>query len=404
MRNGKKNALGNFGLMTAYVLTVGTVIGSGVFFKAPLILAACGGDGTAGLLAWVIGAAIMLFCALAFAEIVTEAGEGVGASVWELSGYLVGRRFETCMQAFLGRVYYPSLTAVLAFVSASYTEDLFRAEMPELGVLLLAAMLLFLSFLADRLASRLADCFRTAATGVKLLPLLALGAVGIARGVGDGTLRENLSPVAGFSFLSALPAAAFAYEGWIAPAALGRSLKNPRRTLPLALFWGTVTVAVVYILYYLGLIGSLPADALIESGTSGAFRALFGSSSGGWLLAAVSISCLGTLSGLSMASARSGGTRGGCIAALAWLVWYYLAEVHPAHPLGFFAFDNSELPVITLYALYIPLFFAHMRKTKRRVLPTLGILSAVGMIAAAVVSHKAEVVPYLVLSGILLVF
>ena len=404
MHGGKKGASGDFGLVTAYVLTVGTVIGSGVFFKAPLILAVSGGDGTAGLLAWAIGAAVMLFCALAFAEIVSEAGEGTGASVWELSGYLMGRRFEGCAQTFFGRVYYPSLTAVLAWVSASYTADLLRAEVPDLGVFLLAAALLLLSFLADRFASRLADRFRTAATGVKLLPLLALGAVGIARGVGDGTLRENLSPVAGFSFLSALPAAAFAYEGWIAPASLGRSLKNPKRTLPLALFWGTVTVAVVYILYYLGLIGSLPADALIENGTSGAFRALFGSSSGGWLLAAVSISCLGTLSGLSMASARSGGTRGGCIAALAWLVWYYLAEVHPAHPLGRLSFDNSELPVITLYALYIPLFFAHMRKTKRRVLPTLGILSAAGMIAAAVVSHKAEVVPYLVLSGILLVF
>lgn len=56
------------GLPTAICMVVGTVIGSGVFFKAQNVLAATGGNMLLGILAWVITGSIMLLCSLQFAR------------------------------------------------------------------------------------------------------------------------------------------------------------------------------------------------------------------------------------------------------------------------------------------------------------------------------------------------
>ena len=55
-----------YGLFTAICMVVGIVIGSGVFFKAQTILQKTGGDMPMGILAWIIGGAIMLVCLLTF--------------------------------------------------------------------------------------------------------------------------------------------------------------------------------------------------------------------------------------------------------------------------------------------------------------------------------------------------
>lgn len=55
-----------YGLFTAICMVVGIVVGSGVFFKAQVILQKTGGDMPLGVLAWLIGGAIMIVCILAF--------------------------------------------------------------------------------------------------------------------------------------------------------------------------------------------------------------------------------------------------------------------------------------------------------------------------------------------------
>ena len=56
-----------YGLFTAICMVVGIVIGSGVFFKAQTILQITNGDMPLGVIAWLIGGAIMLACILTFA-------------------------------------------------------------------------------------------------------------------------------------------------------------------------------------------------------------------------------------------------------------------------------------------------------------------------------------------------
>ena len=53
-----------YGLFTAICMVVGIVIGSGVFFKAQTILQKTEGNMPLGILAWIIGGAIMIYFGL----------------------------------------------------------------------------------------------------------------------------------------------------------------------------------------------------------------------------------------------------------------------------------------------------------------------------------------------------
>ena len=96
----------------------------------------------------------------------------------------------------------------------------------------------------------------------------------------------------------------------------------------------------------------------------------------------------------------------GLLLAGFWLLYFYGANL-TAPWFGFFCFDSSELPIVTIYASYIPIFLSMMKKEtdlptfKRVVMPTIALVGCVFMIIAAIFSHKMAVVAYL---AIFLVF
>jgi amino acid transporter len=159
---------------------------------------------------------------------------------------------------------------------------------------------------------------------------------------------------------------------------------------------------------------------LMEEGTAPAFTTVFGNVLGNVLNLFVAVSCLGTLNGLLIGTIRgmysisvrgmgpkvdlmkqvdpaSGMPSNSCIIGLvivgAWLVYFYGANLTATPWFGKFSFDSSELPIITIYALYIPMFIQFMRKekslpaVKRFVLPILGIIGSAFMVFAALYSH-----------------
>lgn len=70
----ESNLKKKYGLTTAIAMVVGIVIGSGVFFKAEKVLTATGGNLPLGILAWIIGGAIMVACAYTFSIMATKYG------------------------------------------------------------------------------------------------------------------------------------------------------------------------------------------------------------------------------------------------------------------------------------------------------------------------------------------
>lgn len=426
-----------YGLLTAIAMVVGIVIGSGVFFKAEKILAATGGDLTQGILAWLIGGSIMVICAYVFATLATQY-EKVNGIVDYAEG-AVGSKYAYYVGWFMATIYTPAITAVLAWVSARYTCVLLGWDIVGPEAMTLSGFYLVGSYALNSLSPKLAGKFQVSTTFIKLIPLILMAIFGTISGLRSGILIENftsgvIADVSGsHPLFTAIVAAAFAYEGWIIATSINAELKDAKRNLPRALTFGTMFVALIYILYYTGLAGAVENAIIMEGAETGAriaFTRVFSSIGGTALFVFVVISCLGTLNGLMIGCTRGFyalAARGlgpkpeifknidestnmptnsailGLLVSGAWLAYFYGANLTGNLWFGNFSFDSSELPIVTIYAMYIPIFFMMMKKEttlnpfKRFVMPTLAIIACFFMVFAAWYAHGISVIYYLII-------
>ena len=116
MNNGLER---KYGLLTAIAMVVGIVIGSGVFFKAQTILTKTNGNMPLGILAWIVGGCIMLACILAFAIMATKYEKVNG--IVDYAEAAVSKKYGYAVGWFMTFIYYPTLTSVLAWLSARFT-------------------------------------------------------------------------------------------------------------------------------------------------------------------------------------------------------------------------------------------------------------------------------------------
>ena len=173
----------------------------------------------------------------------------------------------------------------------------------------------------------------------------------------------------------------------------------------------------------------------LDSSREGAEERLVGNVLGNILNLFVAISCLGTCNGLMLGSCR-------CMYALSvrgqgpapkifsqvdpetdmptnssvftlmvtavWFVYFYSCNLAGMWE-GPFVFDATELPIITIYMMYLPIFIQWMRKEKdqsvmkRFVLPILAFCGSCFMILACVVSHGIACVWYFIVFAIVMV-
>ena len=440
-----------YGLFTAICMVVGIVIGSGVFFKAQVILEKTGGNMPLGILAWLIGGVIMLVCVLTFAnmsqkyEKVNGIVDYAEATVGPKYGYLVGW--------FMTTIYYPTLTSVLAWLSARYTLVFLTSVNPSLPLVVpaeqggcvvgpecIALMLFYLccGYAVNALSPKLAGKLQTSTTVIKFIPLTLMAVVGIVYGLTTGQLASNFAnPALGYEVIgnplfAAVCATAFAYEGWIIATSINSELKDSKRNLPKALIIGGLIIIATYLFYYIGVAGGASNDQLIREGATVAFLNIFGNVFGNVLNLFVAISCLGTMNGLMLGcvrglyslAARKEGPRPeifsqvdsktnmahnssvvGLLMCGFWGLYFYLANLAGTWQ-GAFVFDSSELPIITIYAMYIPIFIQWIRKQKdesvlrRFILPILSICGAVFMVAACILGHGMACVWYLIVFAV----
>ena len=248
-----------YGLFTAICMVVGTVIGSGVFFKAQDVLNATGGNMPLGIAAWVITGALMIICSAMFAVMATRYQKVSG--VVDYAEATCGSAYGYAMAWFLVNIYYPGMTSVLSWVSARYFGVIFGWDMVSPQVMTLASLFLIGTYAMNAFSPKLAGKFQVSATVIKLIPIVLMAVVGIIVGSAKGTLPDNFAadvlPENGklAGLFAAIVATVFAYEGWICATSINAELKNPKRNLPLALVFGSVVIAVAYILYFIGVAG-----------------------------------------------------------------------------------------------------------------------------------------------------
>ena len=458
-----------YGLPTAICMVVGIVIGSGIFFKAQNILKLTNGNMPLGILAWIIGGAIMIICAYCFSILANKYNKING--IVDYAEATCGEKYAYKIGWYLTTIYTPCITSVLSWVSARYTLVIFGLTDPTTGMCLaLSCLYLIVSYAVNTLSPIIAGKIQVSTTILKLIPIILMATVGTIYGLtvsagenSSSILISNFSTAnnSGMSSLfGAVVATAFAYEGWILATTINSELNDCQKNLPRALIIGTSIVAISYILYYIGVAGGASVDTLISDGATVAFTNVFGNIGGTLLNILIAISCLGTLNGLMVGCTRNMYSiairnRGikpeifkqvdsttnmptnssilGLLLCSLWLFYFYIANLDTClianydiesanwlirllgsldsetnkYVIGWFAFDSSELPIVALYAMYIPIFIKmfslkELSIVKRIVVPSLAIVSSVFMIIAAIYSHKWGVLYFLIITIIIM--
>lgn len=448
-----------YGLITAICMVVGIVVGSGVFFKAEAMLNITNGDLPVALISWLIGGIVMVISAYTFAVMGTKFEKING--VVDYSEALVGSKYAYYVGWFMATIYYPAMTSALAWLSARYTMALFGFELNSAETMVLAFVYLILSFALNTLSPKLAGHFQVSTTVIKLIPLILMAVVGTIYGIKNGVLIDNMNSVVelvkdaegnivsstqvarqGVSthlILAGVCTSVFAYEGWVIATAINSELKDAKKNLPRALVLGTIIVVVVYMLYYIGISGSIKTAELLPNGAGLAFKTIFGNVAGTILTVFIAVSCLGTLNGLTLAcdrgfyslAARNHGPRpdflgkldhatempsNASIVALIfnalWLFYFYMANLTPfASYTGkgsIFLFDSTELPLICVYAFYLPLYVMLMVKGKefnvfrRFIMPILSFAGACLFIYAAIAKHGIKNIGFIIIAAIIM--
>ena len=458
MRVERKKCMENklerkYGLFTAICMVVGIVIGSGVFFKAQTILTKTGGDMPLGILAWVIGGLIMLACLLTF-SFMGQKYERVNGLV-DYAEATMGSRYGYLMGWFSATIYFPGMTSVLMWVTARYTMEFIVSVNPDfpmtipasqggciIGPECMALTLFYMCALyaVNVLSPKLAGKLQTSTTIIKMIPLALMAVGGLVYGLASGMLQHNMettaqvAEVAESPLFAAICSTAFAYEGWIIATSINSEIKDSKRNLPKALISGGIIIMAVYILYYIGVAGGATNQELIDKGATIAFTNIFGNTLGNVLSLFIAISCLGTANGLMLACSR-------CMYALAsrnegpnpsvfgqidketnmpgnsavfalfitaaWFLYFYLSNLACVWT-GPFVFDSTELPIITIYLMYIPMFIQWMRKEteentlRRFVIPALALCGSIFMVVASVFSHRMACFWYMIVFAVVM--
>jgi APA family basic amino acid/polyamine antiporter len=325
---------------SAAALVVSNMIGTGIFATTGF-LAGDLGQPPLVIGIWVAGGIVALAGCFAYAELgmnIPRAGgeyaylrEAWGPGWAFLSGWVsffAGFSAPIAASAlafseYLGH-YFPALSATSAQRTHLRWLHTGNAEWVSIGVIFLFAAI---NILGLREASKLQNVL----TALKLGVIAVFLILAFALGRGDWahfhmTTARSSSHGLGAQFAVSLIFVMFAFSGWNAASYVAEEIKDPQRSLPLALGLGTGLVALLYLALNVAFVYALPLGAMkgVVAVGAAASDALFGRNAGDFFSGAMAGALLSSISAMSLVGPRVYYAMGrdGCFPAGA-------AEVHP---------------------------------------------------------------------------
>jgi APA family basic amino acid/polyamine antiporter len=282
------------GIWTCTALVVGNMIGSGIF----LLPSSLSRFGALSLLGWTLTAVGAICVGLVLAKLAAMLPKSGGpyaytrAAYGDFAGFWVGWGYWIAIWSGNGAIAVAFASYLGVFVPYLQT------HLWATGVIAVAAVWLLTA--VNCMGIREAGAVQVATTVLKVVPLIAIGTIGLlwiepARFTPLNPSGQPLLPA--LSGVAALTLWAFlGLESATVPAA---NVIDPERTIPRATIFGVIVTAVIYILSTAAIIGAMPREALQNSGAP--FAEAARSMWGGWAYYAVGagavISAFGTLNG-----------------------------------------------------------------------------------------------------------
>jgi len=295
----------NIGFFPALALVMGTVIGSGVFFKVSNITEVTGTPGMT-LLVWLLGGVITICAGLTVAELAAAIPRNGGLTTYieytygKFSGFLAG-----WAQSF---IYFPAMIAAQAIVFSEQVLNLLHLK--DGWIVPVAFIAVASIYLINIIGSKAGGILQSVTLVVKLIPLIVIIIFGL---MNTGDVEVSLAPNTGdtgINFFTAigagLLATMFAYDGWIHVGNIAGEMKNPKRDLPLAIVLGLGLVTVIYLLINATFLYTMPIEDLKGnlSAATDASEMLLGDMGGKLVTIGILISVYGALNGYTMTGMR----------------------------------------------------------------------------------------------------
>jgi len=317
------------GLYAATAITVGNIIGSGVFRSPHSVAQELPGFAPV-ILAWVIGGVLSICGSLVLTELAVQHPKTGGLYVFIREGFGNAWGF-TFGWANLW-VIKPTVIAAIASVFAIYFCQAVGLKDDTRFIVGCAAILLltFVNWLGVKQGAGTQSVFTTA----KLVGILGLCAAAflVPTSHAPSPLEHPLvAGNAGHSLMLALALSMitilFSYDGWTDSTYVAGEVVNPQRTMPIAILGGTWLVVAVYVLVnfaYYHVLSPNDVAGYEAVGSETAHRLL-----GDWgakaIAVLVAVSTFGTTNGAILT-----GPRVTQAAAADGLLWKPLAALHPS--------------------------------------------------------------------------
>lgn len=420
-----------YGLFTTIALIVGTVIGSGIFFKADDILQYTGGHVGLSLALISLSGMMVMVSSLSLSKF--AAMDKKGGSIIDYYEQFIHPKVASAFGWFQLFVYFPTISTVVSWVCAIYLSDLFHMNASLEVLFVMSLALSFIIILINTYYRKIAGVLQNISTIIKLLPLILIGFSGLF--FGNGVIQDaHLSTMANSSpiWLSALIPILFSYDGWITALNLAAEVKNPSKNITRALIIGPLVIVLAYSFYFYGINAMLGNDQVMALGNQTIYVAttqLFGSIASKFIMIIVIISILGVQNGMNMAGIRLpqmlssrgylpmsrfstvdphlGVSKSSAVLyagiVVVWTVIHYL--VTKLNLLG--SSDVSEIAIVFSYIMYGLLYVALLKLWFKQVIKkslinlctiSLSIVSVVVIVVASFMSNAFYVSLFLFIS------
>jgi APA family basic amino acid/polyamine antiporter len=303
MSTNAQQAVRRLGAVTATLLVVANMVGTGVFTTTGFLVRDIG-SAPAVLIVWLVGGILALCGALAYGELVAAIPRSGGEYQLLSRIYHPAIGFTAGWISLIVGFSAPMAASSLAF--GSYLSAIFPGLPPTIAAVILLVLLSLLHGQHVILGGRVQNVF----TIINVLLILVLIGGGLIMGEPERAFASGEQPllpaIVSPAFAIGLIFVAFAYCGWNGAAYIAGEVKNPAKSLPLALFFGTLIVIVLYLGLNLAFLSAAPPSELsgvVEVGHVAAVH-LFGSGAGKLLSAIIALALISSVSAMIMAGPR----------------------------------------------------------------------------------------------------
>lgn len=231
---------------TVLTLVIGSVVGTGIYFKIGIVFTRTGNSDMRSILVWAIGGLITLASALVVAELGSKLKDDGGlASLVGITFGRVGHFFVGWIEIF----YLGLLIAAITFYGSDAFLSVLSLEKSYMNLTVVGWILFFSSAFLSRLRQSASTAISKLAVFLNLIPIfiLLLALFWNTRDIVPPVIPEIVEVPFFAAIGLALPAVLFAYDGWVFVTTITEETVNPVKTIPFAIVSGVGVVIVGYL-------------------------------------------------------------------------------------------------------------------------------------------------------------